>query len=210
MAHICGLGYLGNQDNIRTTLKSIMKYNYVPDFSRHFNNMRSYVMGNESGLLMASWPKGRLEIPFPYFSEVMTGFEYCAAVGMIYEGMEEEAVKCISSIRERHDGAKRNPFSEPECGHHYARSMASWATIIAMSGFHYSGIEKSMNVTAHPGRYFWSNGYSWGTCEVKRSSVKLDVLKGCLSLNSFSLSDGREKRLNTIQVNEGESYLINF
>ena len=78
--------------------------------------MRSYVMGNESGLLMASWPKGRLEVPFPYFAEVMTGFEYCAAVGMIYEGMEKEALTCIRSIRDRHDGAKRNPFSEPECG----------------------------------------------------------------------------------------------
>ena len=88
MAHICGLGYLGDKEHIRTTLGSIMKYNYVKDFSRHFNNMRSYVMGDESGLLMASWPKGRLEVPFPYFAEVMTGFEYCAAVGMIYEGME--------------------------------------------------------------------------------------------------------------------------
>ena len=70
MAHICGLGYLGDKEHIRTTLGSIMKYNYVKDFSRHFNNMRSYVMGDESGLLMASWPKGRLEVPFPYFAEV--------------------------------------------------------------------------------------------------------------------------------------------
>ena len=163
MSHLCGLGYLGNKDHIQTTMNSIMKYNYVSDFSRHFNNMRSYVMGNESGLLMASWPKGRLEVPFPYFAEVMTGFEYCAAVGMIYEGMEKEALTCIRSIRDRHDGAKRNPFSEPECGHHYARSMASWSAIIALSDFQYSGIDKSMKITARPGNYFWSNGYSWGT-----------------------------------------------
>ncbi len=82
-------GISGDKEHIRTTLGSIMKYNYVKDFSRYFNNMRSYVMGDESGLLMASWPKGRLEVPFPYFAEVMTGFEYCAAVGMIYEGMEK-------------------------------------------------------------------------------------------------------------------------
>lgn len=65
MAHICGLGYLGDKKHIHTTMESIMKYNYVSDFSRHFNNMRSYVMGEEAGLLMASWPKGRLEVPFP-------------------------------------------------------------------------------------------------------------------------------------------------
>lgn len=88
MAHICGLGYLADKENIRTTLKSIMKYNYIEDFSRHFCNMRSYVMGHESGLVMASWPKGRLKVPFPYFAESMTGFEYCAAVGMKYEGMD--------------------------------------------------------------------------------------------------------------------------
>ncbi|MDR1102530.1 MAG: hypothetical protein LBL42_02115, partial [Tannerella sp.] len=191
MAHICGLGYLGKRENIRTTLNSIMKYNYVEDFSRHFNNMRSYVLGNESGLLMASWPKGRLEVPFPYFAEVMTGFEYCAAAGMIYEGMESDALKCIRAIRDRHDGAKRNPFSEPECGHHYARSMASWSALLALSGFQYSGVDKSMTVTSRPGVYFWSNGYAWGTCRVEAGSVELQVLKGSLTLNTFRLSDGR-------------------
>lgn len=208
MAHLCGLGYLGKKENIHTTLHSIMKYNYVEDFSRHFNNMRSYAMGDEAGLLMASWPKGRLEVPFPYFAEVMTGFEYSAAVGMMYEGMEEEALKCIQAIRERHDGAKRNPFSEPECGHHYARSMASWASIIALSGFNYSGINKTMTITSRLGTYFWSNGYAWGSCEVKNNAVKIDVLKGSLSLNKLSLSDGREKKLKNIQITEGETYSI--
>lgn len=210
MAHICGLGYLGNKTHIQNTLKSIMKYNYVEDFSRHFNNMRSYTMGDEAGLLMASWPNGRLEVPFPYFAEVMTGFEYSTAVGMIYEGMEEDALKCIMAIRKRHDGAKRNPFSEPECGHHYARSMASWASVIALSGFNYSGVNKTMTITARPGTYFWSNGYAWGTSKVENNAVKIEVLKGSLSLNALSLSDGREKKLKNIQIKEGEIYSINI
>jgi uncharacterized protein (DUF608 family) len=210
MAHICGLGYLGKRENIRTTLASIMKYNYVEDFSRHFNNMRSYVLGNESGLLMASWPKGRLEVPFPYFAEVMTGFEYSAAAGMIYEGMEADALKCIRAIRDRHDGARRNPFSEPECGHHYARSMASWATLIALSGFHYSGIDRVMTLTSRPGTYFWSNGYAWGACRVEAGSVELQVLKGALSLNTFRLSDGREKKLKNFTLREGESQRLTW
>lgn len=54
MAHICGLGYLADKQHIKTTMQSVMKYNFVPDFSRHFNNMRSYAMGDEAGLLMAS------------------------------------------------------------------------------------------------------------------------------------------------------------
>ena len=175
MAHICGLGYLGDEGHIKTTLRSIMKYNYVEGIGQCFNNMRSFALGDENALLMAAWPHGRLEVPFPYFGECMTGFEYCAAVGMIYEGQTEDGLKCIRSIRERYDGSRRNPFNEPECGWHYARSMASWASVLAVSDFHYSGSEKTMNFTSAPGRYFWSNGYSYGICEVSASSVSLSV-----------------------------------
>lgn len=207
MAHICGLGYLARPANIRTTLESIMKYNYVEDFSRHFNNMRSYVMGSESGLLMASWPHGRLKVPFPYFAEVMTGFEYCAAAGMIYEGMEEEALTCIRSVRERHDGAKRNPFSEPECGHHYARSMASWATLLAMSDFHYSAPDCRMQITSRPGRYFWSNGYAWGTCTVGEQEVTVEVMKGSLELKKLTVGK-KEKQLKRCILDEREKKTV--
>lgn len=211
MAHICGLGYLADKAHIQTTLESVMKYNFVPDVSRHFNNMRSYAMGNEAGLLMASWPKGRLEVPFPYFAEMMTGFEYAAATGMIYEGQTDNALKCIEAIRDRHDGAKRNPFSEPECGHHYARSMASWAPVIALSGFSYSGVTREMEFTATPGVYFWSNGYAWGTCEVKPNRAELKVLKGILPLKSLKLADGRLAKLdkNTV-LGEGDTKTISF
>ena len=192
MAHICGLGYLGDKNHIRKTLESVMKYNFIPDVSGNFNNMRSYVMGHEAALLMASWPKGRLEVPFPYFPEAMTGFEYCAAVGMIYEGQVEDGLKCIKAIRDRFDGAKRNPFDEPECGKHYARSMASWAAVLALSDFHYSGVDKTMNFTSNPGRYFWSNGSAFGICEISSSTVKLEVISGDIDLQSLTLT-GREK-----------------
>lgn len=203
MSHLCGLGYLARRENVRTTLQSIMKYNFVPDFSHHFNNMRSYVMGTESGLLMASWPKGRLEIPFPYFAEVMTGFEYCAATGMIYEGLREDALTCLRAIRSRFDGARRNPFSEPECGHHYARSMASWSTIPAWSGFRYSGVDRSMSFTSVPGRYFWSNGYAWGTCRIESDgTAELKVLKGTVAIDRMTVGDKRLKSKTKV-VGEG-------
>lgn len=207
MAHICGLGYLADREHVRTTLESIMKYNFVSDFSRHFNNMRSYVMGDEAGLLMASWPKGRLEVPFPYFAEVMTGFEYCAAVSMIYENMQEEALTCIKAIRDRHDGARRNPFSEAECGHQYARSMASWAAIVALAGFHYSGVDHSMHFTAVPGKYFWSNGTAWGVCTVGTDAVELQVLKGRLRLERLEVGS-RTVRLKDFDLSENGRHTI--
>ncbi len=185
-----------------------MKYNYVSDFSPVFNNMRSYVMGNESGLIMASWPKGRLKVPFPYFAEAMTGFEYTAAVGMIYENQTENGLKCIRSIRERFDGLKRNPFDEPECGRHYARAMASWAGVLAMSGFQYSGVTQSMKFTAKAGTYFWSNGTAWGTCRINGKSAELTVLKGSVALKNFTIDGVGSKRLKDATVTEGSSLKI--
>ena len=204
MAHICGLGYLGNPENLKTTLHSIMKYNYLDDFSPIFNNMRSYVMGKEAGLIMASWPNGRLKVPFPYFSESMSGFEYTAAVGMIYEGQIANGLKCIKAIRDRFDGLKRNPFDEPECGHHYARAMASWSAVLALSGFHYSGVEKSIVFTSVPGTYFWSNGYAWGTCKIENSKASLTVLKGSLALSKLSLSNSKTVEFKPIVLKEGD------
>jgi len=205
MAHICGLGYLASEKNMKTTLQSILKYNYRESMANHFNNMRSYALGDESALLMASWPKGRTKVPFPYFSEVMTGFEYTAAVGMIYEGMEKEGLEVIRNIRARYDGAKRSPFNEAECGHHYARAMASWASVIALSGFQYSAIEKSMTFTSSPGTYFWSNGSAWGTCTVSENKVELKILSGEIRLRKLTLSGIGTIVFDNKQLKSGEA-----
>jgi hypothetical protein len=98
----------------------------------------------------------------------------------------------------RPDGRKRSPFDEAECGHHYARAMASWAAILALSGFHYSGVEKSMTFAAQEGTHFWSNGSAWGTCAIKaegdRFRAELHVLYGQVELKTFRLGDKSEKK----------------
>ena len=84
---------------------------------------------------MASYPHGRRPArPFPYYNEVMTGFEYTAASHMLYEGQVETGLQCIRDIRDRYDGRKRSPFNEAECGYHYARAMAAWSTWISRTG----------------------------------------------------------------------------
>ncbi len=87
-----------------------MKYNYRDNLYGHFNCMRSFALGDEAVLLMADYPKDRPKNPFPYFSEVMTGFEYTAAVGMLYEGQTEQGLRCIKNIRDRYDGARAQPL----------------------------------------------------------------------------------------------------
>lgn len=192
MAHVCHLGYLLDRKNVQTTLRSIMKHNFKTDFSGHFNHMRSFVLNDEAAIVMASYPlERRPKRPFPYYNEVMTGFEYAAAVHMLYEGQTAAGLKAIKAIRQRYDGLKRNPFDEAECGHHYARAMASWAAALALSGFHYSGVNQAMAMKAQEGMHFWSNGYAWGTVTQKRdgaaTTVQLKVLGGTLKLRRFNL-----------------------
>ncbi len=191
MAHILDLGYLADQENIRKTNDAIIKYCHRESLMKHPNFMRSYAHGDESALLMADYPGERPKQPFPYFTEVMTGFEHTAAVGMLYEGQKEEGLKTIADIRARYDGRKRNPFNEAEYGNHYARSMMAWGGVLAMSGFHYSAVDQSMKFTSRPGKYFWSNGYQYGTVEIDENdgnkTALLTVLKGSLKLRSFQL-----------------------
>jgi non-lysosomal glucosylceramidase len=209
LAHVCGLGYLVKKENIAKTLQSIMKYNYKTDLSDHFNCFRSYALGNESALLMASYPRSRPVNPFPYFTEVMTGFEYTAAVGMLYEGQIQDGLKCISNIRDRYDGRKRSPFNEAECGHHYGRAMASWSAVLALTGFHYSGVTKELKIGNIRGKYFWSNGYSYGTMEIFPVSgtrlLTLNVLHGKIDISKVTIegfSSASFKKVKSIQTGE--------
>ncbi len=213
MAHVCDLGYLLKPANVSKTLLAIMKYNLRNGLYGHFNCMRSFALGDESALLMASYPKDRPKNPFPYFTEVMTGFEYTAAVGMLYEGQVDDGLTCIRNIRDRYDGRKRSPFDEAECGHHYARAMASWAAVLAMTGFGYSGVEKSMTFAVDEGDFFWSNGYAWGTCSLKKGKknarVELSVLHGQLHLSKFILRNFGEREFDrALLIKAGDK--VNF
>jgi uncharacterized protein (DUF608 family) len=188
MAHVCDLGPLVDPGHARTTLRSILKYNLRADLHGHFNNMRVFAMAEDAALLMAGYPKGRPDNPFPYFTEVMTGFEYTAAVGMLYEGLEDEGLKCIRMIRARYDGRRRNPFDEAECGHHYARAMASWAAILAITGFHYSAVTKTLKLASRPGRYPWSTGRAWGDVEIARTGADRRDVRLALTVHGGSVA----------------------
>ncbi|MCB4807857.1 non-lysosomal glucosylceramidase [Tamlana sp. 62-3] len=209
MAHICDLGYLLDKNNMKTTLKTIKKYNWKEDFNNHLSTFRSYAVGNEKGLIMGYYPKGKREArPFPYYSEVMTGFEYSTGAHMLYEGMEKDGLEVFTAVRNRYDGKKRNPFNEGEFGHRYARAMASYSGLLAYTGFHFSAVEKSMEFTSKSGKYFWSNGYSWGTCQVKNNEAIVTVLSGKIELKSFTLNGIGTKKLKGKVIDENESYTI--
>ena len=191
LAHICGLGYLSNQDNQKMALSSIRKWNHRDEFYSEFNHMRNFVLGDEKALLVASYPQGNRPLrPFPYFSEVMTGFEYTAAVGMIYEDQIEEGLEIIKNIRDRYDGLKRNPFDEAECGHHYVRAMASWAGVLAWTGQEYDGRNGKLSFSkiSHIPTP-WFVGDSWVTITEKDGKIALEICEGILNLSTIEIKD---------------------
>jgi hypothetical protein len=206
MAHVAGLGYLLDEEHVHKTLKSIFHYNYVPDLSEHEAVQRTYALNDEGGVLIASYAPGkRPEIPFPYFAEVWTGEEYQFAAHLVFEGMTMEAQAVVESARLRHNGERRNPWNEPECGHHYARAMSAWALIVALSGFRYSGVERKLTLTprvrAQNFRCFWSVPSGWGrfsrTLGAASHSVEVEMLEGSLTVASLALGGngkaGRKK-----------------
>ncbi len=190
MARICGLGTILNRDQTRAALQAIYNHNFRTSLDDHDNAQRIYAWGDEGGLLLCTWPRGgRPDLPFVYSDEVWTGIEYQVAGHMIYEGMVEEGLQLVETARSRYDGTMRNPWNELECGSHYARALASWGVLLALSGFtcdltsRHLGFEPALAV--RPFKCFWSTGTAWGTYTQTDDGAALKVLYGEQVLQSW-------------------------
>jgi len=197
LADIAGLGPLLDPAHIRTTLSSILKYNYRSSLARHDSVQRIYTLNDEAAVLICDYGKGaRPRIPFPYYAEAWTGIEYLFATQLLFAGITREGVQTYENVRRRFDGERRNPWDEPECGHHYARAMSAWSGVVALSGFRYQGQEKSViavpRVRAGNFSSFWSTGAGWGTFSLSsaggRTRFTLTVLAGKLPCRSVELA----------------------
>jgi len=174
-AEMVGLGELLPEERVRSSLQALFEHNFLEDFSAHHNTSRTYALNDDAGLLMCTWPRdGQPEVPFPYSEEVMSGFAYQVAAHMIYEGFVDEGLTLVKAIRDRHDGVRRNPWNEFECGNHYARTMASWSVYEALCGYEFDLTGRDEEVNDHGFRVdpaidvdefqcFWVTGDEWGT-----------------------------------------------
>lgn len=191
-AHVAGLGYVLEPRHVSQAIASVYRNNFRSSLTEHESVQRVYALNDEAAMLICSFPKGnRPRYPFWFFSETMTGFEYQAAIHLIYEGMPREGLRVIEAIRERYDGERRNPWNEAECGHHYSRAMASWAAIPALAGFRYSGVEKTISFAPPEPkkllRTFWSTGAAWGRFSRSASKTVLEVVEGSLGIETLEL-----------------------
>jgi non-lysosomal glucosylceramidase len=198
LADVAGLGPLVSPQHVRTTMDSIYRYNYKRSLVDHDTVQRTYALNDEAAVVVCDYGKApRPHIPFPYYAEAWTGLEHSVAALMFYSGMVAEGLEYVENLRSRYDGVKRNPWDEAECGHHYARAMSSWSSVVALSGFQYEG--DRAHVIALPRlpqegfRCFWATGTAWGSYSLKRTQTgkvtfTLDALAGNLPCRSFTLA----------------------
>jgi hypothetical protein len=184
LADCAGLGDLLDPDQILTALQSIVQHNTVNDFTRLVALHRTYALNDERGLLLCSWPHGgRPTQPLPYADEVWTGVEYAVAALLLRRGRTDLAVDLVTAIADRHDGIRRNPFNEAECGHHYARSMASWGLVLAWAGADCDlprGRICFSPAFTGDGCAFFSCARAWGLLIAEQGRWRLELLSGNL------------------------------
>jgi len=192
MTSLAGLDYVLDPVRVRKALRSVFRHNWRADLSEHANAQRVYALDGEAGLLLCSWPSGgRPSVPFPYSDEVWTGIEYQVASHLIMEGMAAEAMHIVKGARDRHDGHKRNPWNEFECGNHYARAMSSYGLLTALSGFRFDlgegrlGFDPKIRTNAFSS--FWAVDGAWGVFRQNQKTAVLEVLYGALKLRELIL-----------------------
>jgi uncharacterized protein (DUF608 family) len=198
MARIYGIEIPISGDKIRKNLHSIHRYNFRRDLLGHANPQRpGYAWGDEPALLLCSWPRGgKPTLPFVYSDEAWTGIEYQVASHLIAEGFVAEGLEIVKAVRSRHDGRVRNPWNEYECGSYYARAMASYALLGALSGFRYSAVEETLwlapKVKQKSFTTFFSAASAYGSISMDKGEVTVSVIEGELKVRRIVVEIGKK------------------
>lgn len=183
MGWAAGLPPVLDLRKVESHLLSVHRHNYREDLATFANPQRpAYALGHEPGLVLCTWPRGgELSLPFPYSNEVWTGIEYQVAAHLISLGHVEEGLQIVRAARSRYSGFLRNPFDELECGHWYARALASYSLLQALSGVRYDAIDQVLYVRPAMGgdfRSFLSTATGYGTVGVRDGKAFLEVRYG--------------------------------
>ncbi|MBI4028555.1 MAG: hypothetical protein HY360_26445 [Verrucomicrobia bacterium] len=211
-AHVAGLGHVLDPEKTRAAARAIFRHNFRDPIGGFDNVQRVYALQDEAGLLLCSWPKGnRPALPFVYSDEVWTGIEYQVAAHLIYEGLVEEGLAIVKAVRARHDGVRRNPWDEFECGHHYARALSSWSLIQALSGARYSAVEQSLVFNPRlktPFRCVFAAGSAWGILRLEKTKATLEVRHGSLRLKKLGVANMVREWEPARRLSAGESVSV--
>ncbi|REE81515.1 uncharacterized protein (DUF608 family) [Paenibacillus taihuensis] len=192
LAEMCGLGEILDRAMVRSHLLSVYNYNLKRNLTEHANPQRpGFALGAEGGLLLCTWPKGgKLSLPFVYSDEVWTGIEYQVASHLMALGSVQEGLDIVRTCRDRYDGRTRNPFNEYECGHWYARAMASYGLLQGWGGVRYDAVEQELYISPRmAGDYsvFLCTATGYGHAGVRNGEPFVDAIAGQIAVQSMKL-----------------------
>lgn len=186
------LGYILDSTKVQKALKAVYDHNFIKPMRSFANVQRVFALNDEGGVVLCTWPhNNRPALPFVYADEVWTGVEYQVAASLIYAGFVEEGLDIVEAVNNRYDGHKRNPFEHDESGVHYARALASWSLVLALSGVEYDATTHTLmfdpKISRGNFRTFWSTGSAWGGLTIDGDVAVLSVEYGELSLERFGI-----------------------
>lgn len=188
-AHQLGLGYILPEDHVRVALRTVVRTNLRHGFADFVHPYRVYAdTVEDAGLLMCSWPEGgRPAVPTRYADEVWTGIEWQVAAHCFFEGMDAEGQEVLDALWRRHDGSRRNPYNEIECGDHYARAMSGWTLLQARSRVRPDAATGTLHV-GRDGRWPWISAVGFGTVAVADADATVSVVEGDLGMDIARIS----------------------
>ena len=201
---------------VAKTLRSIFRYNWIPDIGPYYKRHKPemvFVKPGEAGLIICTYPLGsRLPQPLRYRNTIMMGFDYNVANQMLTRGMLTEGFAIYRAYYDNYDGAKHNPWNEQQCGDHYARAMAAWGGLVAISGYVYDGpagkIGFAPRYKPEDFRAFFTAAGGWGSLVQKRTaksqSNRIDVKWGDLRVRTLIFEVPEGKKLTEAAVTAGD------
>lgn len=192
LARCAGLKSDIDSKKIRAHVNAVYRHNFRANLSTHANPQRpTYAMGSESGLVLCSWPHGgKPSLPFVYSEEVWTGIEYQVASHLIMMGEVEKGIEIVAAVRSRYDGKARSPFDEYECGHWYARAMASFSLLQAFTGARYDAVTRTLHISPSVDgdfRALLCTNTGFGTVGISDGRPFFDVVYGYVDIDQILL-----------------------
>lgn len=176
--HLVGLGHSLPRERIVAALEAVARHNFRPD----------------DGLLNATYPAGapRRLSTWRNFQAMApwTGIEYAIGSMLLDFGLPALGTAVVQSIDARYRRAGR-VWNHVECGDHYYRAMASWAILLAATGFKVD-VPRGV-VTFAPcvsqSRFHapWVAASGWGACAFADGGFRMSCTAGRLHCRELRL-----------------------
>jgi len=141
-ADICDLGDILPRDHVKSHNEAAFHY------CRQKTRVGMPYVNPDDGIAYINgfWPHGGTPEGEGYWSGPWTGIEYMYSSSLAYLGRTDLAVTVTTDVYNRYVH-RRAPWDHVECGNHYFRPLSVWTVLLALQGFRWDAIRRSLGFT---------------------------------------------------------------